>query len=185
MERFFVSSFKYKESGANLFRDKNAFIALSEAFRNMLKDPQLLPVYLAVDALDECAQGRSDLIHLISTSLTLSQKIKWLLSSRPEVDLVAELKDPGTNSLDASDSVFCGWWVFWQPRWSIAVGHNISRPLQEPYNPDRHPPLRPANAICGRCKAVSYCGRTCQVAHYKEHKAICRATASKSGSEMK
>ena len=29
---------KYKESGADLFRDKNAFYALSEAFRNMLKD---------------------------------------------------------------------------------------------------------------------------------------------------
>ena len=27
---------------------------------------------------------------------------------------------------------------------------------------------------CGRCKAVMYCGRTCQVAHYKEHKAKCR-----------
>ena len=65
---------KYKESGADLFRDQNAFIALSEAFRNMLKDPQLSPVYLAVDALDECAQGRSDLIYLISTSLTLSRR---------------------------------------------------------------------------------------------------------------
>jgi Rubisco LSMT substrate-binding/MYND finger len=39
--------------------------------------------------------------------------------------------------------------------------------------------------LCGRCNAVMYCGRTCQVAHYKEHKAICRATASKSGSETK
>ena len=30
--------------------------------------------------------------------------------------------------------------------------------------------------VCARCKAVIYCGRTCQVAHYKEHKATCRAT---------
>ena len=29
--------------------------------------------------------------------------------------------------------------------------------------------------LCARCKAVMYCGRTCQVAHYKEHKATCRA----------
>jgi hypothetical protein len=36
--------------------------------------------------------------------------------------------------------------------------------------------------LCGRCKTVSYCGRTCQVAHFKEHKAICRAIASKCGS---
>ncbi|PVH92648.1 RuBisCo LSMT C-terminal, substrate-binding domain-containing protein [Periconia macrospinosa] len=34
---------------------------------------------------------------------------------------------------------------------------------------------------CGRCNEVMYCGRACQVAHYKEHKAICRAIASKSG----
>ncbi|KAH6627716.1 hypothetical protein F5144DRAFT_653037 [Chaetomium tenue] len=66
---------KFKDSGADLFRDRNAFIALSDAFRNMLKDPKLLPVYLAVDALDECAQGRSDLFSLISTSLNLSQKL--------------------------------------------------------------------------------------------------------------
>ncbi|KAK4182395.1 putative histone-lysine N-methyltransferase [Podospora australis] len=39
--------------------------------------------------------------------------------------------------------------------------------------------------LCGRCKAVPYCGRTCQVAHYKEHKPICRNTASRSGFEMK
>ena len=71
----------------------------------MLKDPQLSPVYLAIDALDECTQGRSDLIHLISTSLILSQKVKWLLSSRPEVDLLAVLKDP-SNSLVELDSVW-------------------------------------------------------------------------------
>ena len=28
--------------------------------------------------------------------------------------------------------------------------------------------------LCGRCKAVTYCSRTCQVAHYKEHKVVCR-----------
>lgn len=40
--------------------------------------------------------------------------------------------------------------------------------------------------LCGRCKAVIYCTRTCQVAHYKEHKVVCRAigAASKNGSEM-
>ncbi|MBE3050360.1 NACHT domain-containing protein, partial [Candidatus Bathyarchaeota archaeon] len=96
---------KHKDSGEKLFNDGNVFLALSEAFQNMLKDPRLLPVYLAIDALDECAQGRLDLIHLISTSLTLSNKVKWLLSSRPEVDLLAELRDPATHSLDASETL--------------------------------------------------------------------------------
>ncbi|KUJ13135.1 SET domain-containing protein [Mollisia scopiformis] len=36
---------------------------------------------------------------------------------------------------------------------------------------------------CGRCNKVTYCGRACQVAHYKEHKAMCQATASGIGSE--
>ncbi|CCC12973.1 hypothetical protein SMACR_06115 [Sordaria macrospora] len=33
-------------------------------------------------------------------------------------------------------------------------------------------------SLCGRCKSVAYCGRPCQVAHYKGHKATCRAPAS-------
>ena len=36
----------------------------------------------------------------------------------------------------------------------------------------------PARLMCGRCKAVTYCGRKCQVAHYKSHRAKCQATAS-------
>ncbi|VBB75876.1 Putative Vegetative incompatibility protein [Podospora comata] len=97
---------KYKESGADLFKDQNAFFALSEVFQNMLKDPQLSFIYLAIDALDECAEWRSKLIDLISTSLTLSQNVKWLISSRPEVDLLAALKDSGTNSLIELDTQY-------------------------------------------------------------------------------
>ena len=33
--------------------------------------------------------------------------------------------------------------------------------------------------LCGRCRAIMYCGRTCQVAHFGKHKAICRTTASR------
>ena len=32
--------------------------------------------------------------------------------------------------------------------------------------------------LCGRCKTAVYCTRTCQVAHYKEHKVICRAMST-------
>jgi hypothetical protein len=32
---------------------------------------------------------------------------------------------------------------------------------------------------CGRCGKVIYCGRPCQVAHYKEHKRLCQAIAGK------
>ncbi|KAL9476262.1 hypothetical protein ACSS6W_006103 [Trichoderma asperelloides] len=52
------------------------------------------------------------------------------------------------------------------------------------------PPAKCANCgkdsvplmLCGRCKGAMYCGRTCQVTHFKKHKAACRATASKNSS---
>jgi hypothetical protein len=31
---------------------------------------------------------------------------------------------------------------------------------------------------CGRCSKVKYCGRACQVAHYKEHKKFCQAAVA-------
>jgi hypothetical protein len=58
----------------------------------MLKDPDLSPMYFVIDALDECEQGLADLIKLITSSLALSDKVKWLVSSRPTV----ELKTPDT-----------------------------------------------------------------------------------------
>jgi len=58
----------------------------------MLKDPNLSPIYFVIDALDECEQGLVDLIKLIKSSLALSDKVKWLVSSRPTV----ELKTPYT-----------------------------------------------------------------------------------------
>jgi len=80
----------YSSSGGNLFTDKNALVALSRVFRNMLKDAQ--PVYFIVDALDECEQGLEDLIDLISTSLAVSDKVRWLVSGRPEIDILTKFK---------------------------------------------------------------------------------------------
>ncbi|PNP46434.1 hypothetical protein THARTR1_10756 [Trichoderma harzianum] len=78
---------KYDHAGASLFEGDCAFIALNDAFESMLKDPKLSPVYLVVDALDECEQDLGDLKRLIFTSLAISDKVKWLVSSRPTVDL--------------------------------------------------------------------------------------------------
>jgi hypothetical protein len=86
---------KYMNSGAALFTDQNAFFALSEAFLKMLDDPELSPVILVVDALDECDRakpGLDELIDLISESLRRSDKVKWLLSSQPEIDVLSRLK---------------------------------------------------------------------------------------------
>ncbi|KAL6830725.1 WD40-repeat-containing domain protein [Trichoderma sp. SZMC 28015] len=78
---------KYDNAGASLFEGDCVFVSLNDAFENMLKDPKLSPVYLVVDALDECEQDLGDLKKLIFTSLTISHKVKWLVSSRPTVDL--------------------------------------------------------------------------------------------------
>ncbi len=94
---------EYKNSGSALFTDGNAFYALSTAFQNMVKDPLLSPVYLAIDALDECDQtapGRDKLIELISDSLALpNNKVRWLISGRPEVDVVTKLKNPDISRI--------------------------------------------------------------------------------------
>ena len=83
----------YEYTGPSIFHDRNAFGVLSDAFKSMLKDPQLSSTYLIIDALDECDQGWVELVELISSSLTLSDKVKWLVSSRPEV----KLKNPDTT----------------------------------------------------------------------------------------
>lgn len=82
----------YGFSCGALFTDTNAFVALSRLFKNMMEDAR--PVYFIVDALDECDKGLENLINLISTSLTLSDKVRWLVSSRPEVEIPPKLKNP-------------------------------------------------------------------------------------------
>ena len=92
---------KYEQRGADLFTDQNAFFALSEVFRNILQDPHLSTVYLAVDALDECETDLPRLIELISTSLTLTDKVKWVVSSRPTVELKTSNTASSLVELDA------------------------------------------------------------------------------------
>ncbi len=95
---------KHENVGPSLFWGDTAFADLANSFKAMLCDPDLSPVYFIVDGLDECEQGRGDLIKLIVTSLALSEKVRWLVSSSPEVALhrnsgvaVTELKlDPQT-----------------------------------------------------------------------------------------
>ncbi|KHN94141.1 wd-repeat protein [Metarhizium album ARSEF 1941] len=92
---------KHRYAGSLLFTDSNAMSAMSEAFENMLKDPSLTPVYFVVDGLDECDGTREDLIQLIFKSLSISRKVKWLISSRPELDLPKPDMDEALVELDA------------------------------------------------------------------------------------
>ncbi|KAL7914489.1 WD40 repeat-like protein [Trichoderma velutinum] len=99
---------KYTDSGTALFQDSNTFFALSEAFFSMLDDPELSPVLFVVDALDECSRakpGLNELLELISKSIKRSDKVKWLLSSRPEIDVLSRLKDLNRVSRDTSENL--------------------------------------------------------------------------------
>lgn len=69
------------------FVGRHAFIGLCKVLQNMLRDPELEPVYFIVDALDECDDGLPELIDLIARSLTITDKVNWLVSSRPSVPL--------------------------------------------------------------------------------------------------
>jgi hypothetical protein len=87
---------KFRVPLPKLLEDESAFYALSDAFKRMLKDLSS-PVYFIVDALDECDQGSDHLIELITTSLTLSDKVRWLVSSRPDVDVLSKLENPNIS----------------------------------------------------------------------------------------
>ncbi|KAL7942645.1 hypothetical protein V8C42DRAFT_331538 [Trichoderma barbatum] len=77
----------YDTAGKSLFDDGNAWYALSEIFTNMLCDKELPPIYIVIDALDECITGRTELLHLIE-NLSTSSSVKWAVSSRnwPEIE---------------------------------------------------------------------------------------------------
>lgn len=99
---------KYTDSGTALFHDSNAFFALSEAFLSMLDDPELSHVLFVVDALDECNKekpGLNELLDLISKSIKRSDKVKWLCSSRPEIDVLRRLKNLAGSSPNNSENL--------------------------------------------------------------------------------
>jgi hypothetical protein len=91
---------EHRQKGSPLFSDARALVAVSRVFIRILSDPRLSTTYFIVDALDECDDSLEDLLKLISTSLKLTDKIKWLVSSRPEVNVLARLEDLDAKNLD-------------------------------------------------------------------------------------
>ncbi|KAK4245698.1 vegetative incompatibility protein HET-E-1 [Corynascus novoguineensis] len=55
---------KYDATGNPLFREVNTLVALSEIFTDILKDTNLPPTRLVIDALDECIEGLDMLLNL-------------------------------------------------------------------------------------------------------------------------
>jgi hypothetical protein len=73
---------KYDQVGRTLFEDANAWVALSEIFTNILRDPSLSTTYLIIDALDECVVDLPKLVGFIAQQSTEPSRVKWIVSSR-------------------------------------------------------------------------------------------------------
>lgn len=78
---------KYEFQSASIFTSPSAFSSLSSLLMAILADPDLQPMYFVIDALDECTHGLKNLIKLIFQSIQKSNKIRWLISGRPEVPI--------------------------------------------------------------------------------------------------
>src|ERR1700735_1903075 len=78
----------YDRAGQKLFEDSSAFYSLSDVFRQMVQDPKLTAAYLVVDALDECEVGLSQLLDLITWTMSTQRTcVKWIVSSRNRYDI--------------------------------------------------------------------------------------------------
>jgi hypothetical protein len=84
----------YNKAGATLFDPKgqNTYIYLLDIFTEMLKDPDLKRIHLVVDALDECEVGLPELLDFIGKVCQSNRRVKWLVTSRPRLDIVEHLR---------------------------------------------------------------------------------------------
>jgi len=86
---------KYNHASETMFKDKNAWFALTDIFANMLDDLSLNTTYLIIDALDECATDLPQLLEFIIKQSSASSRIKWIVSSRNWSKIEEQLKPAG------------------------------------------------------------------------------------------
>ncbi|KAF7532235.1 hypothetical protein G7054_g8144 [Neopestalotiopsis clavispora] len=66
----------------------DAFAALCRIMTALLQDAALPTVYILIDALDECDEGRDELLKFIGDNATSAySKAKWLVTSRNHLDI--------------------------------------------------------------------------------------------------
>ncbi|EHK45823.1 hypothetical protein TRIATDRAFT_219595 [Trichoderma atroviride IMI 206040] len=92
---------RYKHVGDALFKDVNAWSALSEIFLNILKDmdTSLQQTYIAIDALDECVTDLPKLLDFIAIKSAVFSHVKWIVSSRNWPDIQEHLAITQKTSL--------------------------------------------------------------------------------------
>lgn len=78
---------RYNRQGERLFQDHNAWPALKDIFMETVKSPDLQNIIILVDALDECASNRLELVDFIVQSISDAPRIKWIVTSRYRLDI--------------------------------------------------------------------------------------------------
>jgi hypothetical protein len=86
---------RHDHAGRTLFEDANAWIALTEIFVDILRDPRLSTTYLIIDALDECVTDMPKLLRFIAEQSSASSCVKWVVSSRNWPDIEEQLERAG------------------------------------------------------------------------------------------
>jgi len=87
---------EYDDSGKDVFKDHNAWQALSNIIVSILNDATTSDCIFVVDALDECSDGRERLIELL-TRLSSTSKSKWIVSSRNWPEIESQLDGAATS----------------------------------------------------------------------------------------
>ncbi|KAK4902375.1 hypothetical protein LTR49_027101 [Elasticomyces elasticus] len=86
---------RHDQAGKILFETTNSWVALTEIFANVLRDPGLRTTYLVIDALDECVTERPKLLGFIAAHPSALQRVKRIVSGRPWLDFEAQLDRAG------------------------------------------------------------------------------------------
>lgn len=95
------------------FDDPNDFPALSGIFFSMIEDDSFPETYFVVDALDEglCDEGQyglDDFLRLVTYSMQLSMKVRWLVSSDNAEMMKEAFEGPGVEHLSLKDASSSG-----------------------------------------------------------------------------
>ncbi|KAG9231094.1 NACHT domain-containing protein [Amylocarpus encephaloides] len=86
---------KHDHAGKALVEDADAWTALCEIFKNILRDPNLNNIYLIIDALNECETDLPKLLDFIVQQSPTSSRVKWIVSSRNWPDIEEKLEMAG------------------------------------------------------------------------------------------
>jgi hypothetical protein len=89
---------KYDKAGKNMFEDVNAWVALTQIFTDVLRNPSLTATYLIIDALDECVTDLPKLLEFIVKQSSASSRVKWIISSRNWPEIEGRLEQAAYNT---------------------------------------------------------------------------------------